>query len=144
MSPKNGARVGKRFNLVMAVNNFDLSCRLEGKKDLEGWGHLHVFVRQLGQTTAAPGTPMVAMMQTPAGMKTGKMLMVQTHMSMDQLKPLMMMAEPAMIGMPCTKTVPVDLSSWRLGSAKILVQLANNDHMPTRGASPATLDVILK
>lgn len=144
LSPKNGATVGKRFNLVMAVSHFDLSCNLEGKKDLAGWGHLHVFVHQDGETTAAPSTPMVAMMQTPAGMKMGKMLMDQTHMSMDQLKPLMTMAEPAMIGMPCTKTVPVHLTSWRSGSAQILVQLANNDHMPTMGASPVVVDVKLK
>lgn len=144
LSPKKGATVGKRFNLVMAVSHFDLSCNLEGKKDLAGWGHLHVFVRQDGETTAAPSTPMVAMMQTPAGMKMGKMLMAQTNMSMDQLKPLMTMAEPAMVGMPCTKTVPVDLTSWRSGSAQILVQLANNDHMPTMDASPVVVDVKLK
>ncbi|MDQ2680343.1 MAG: hypothetical protein M3Y21_04885 [Candidatus Eremiobacteraeota bacterium] len=144
LAPKNGATVGKRFNLVMAVSHFDLSCNLEGKKDVEGWGHLHVFVHQNGETTASPGTPMVAMMQTPAGMEMGKMLMEQTHMSTDQLKPLMTMAEPAMIGMPCTKTAPIDLTSWRSGSAQILVQFANNDHMPTMGATPVVVDVKLK
>ena len=144
LSPKNGASVGKRFNLVLAVNNFDLSCKLEGKKDIAGWGHLHVFVQQGGETSASPNAPMVAMLQTPQGMKLGKMLARQTGMSMDQLKPLISMAEPAMIGMPCSKTIPVDLSSWHAGPAKIIVQLANNDHMPTMGTGPAIIGVNLK
>lgn len=144
LSPKNGASISKKFDLVVAVNNFDLSCNLEGKKDVEGWGHLHVFVRQAGQTSASPATPMVAMMKTPQGMKTGQMLMKQTGMSMDQLKPMMTMGMPAMVSMPCAKTLPMDLSTWRSGHAKIMVQLAKNDHMPTMGASPATIDVNLK
>ncbi len=144
LSPKNGAKVRKRFNLVLAVNHFDLSCNLEGKQDLAGWGHLHVFVHQNGQTSASASTPIAGMMQTPQGMKMGKELMGQTHMSMDQLKPMMTMAEPAMISMPCTKSVPVDLTTWHSGPAKIVVQLANNDHMPTMSASPAVIDVRLK
>lgn len=144
LSPRNGASVSRRFNLVLAVNNFDLSCSLEGKKDVEGYGHVHVFVQQNGETTASPATPMVSVMQMPEAMKMGQMLVKQTGMTMDQLKLMMTMAEPAMIGMPCTKTVPVDLSTWRSGPAKIVVQLANNDHMPTMATSPAIVDVTLK
>ncbi len=142
--PKNGASVGKRFNLVLAVKHFDLSCNLEGKRDVAGWGHIHVFVQQSGETSASPSAPMVALMQTPQGMKMGKALMKQTGMTMDQLKPMLMMAEAGMIGMPCTKTIPVDLSTWHSGAAKILVLLANNDHMPAAGATPAIIDVKLK
>lgn len=144
LSPKNGASVGKRFDLILAVNNFDLSCNLEGKRDIGGWGHVHVFAQQNGNTTASPSTPLVAMMKTPQGMKMGKMLMHQTGMSMNQLQPLMTMAEPGLIGMPCTKTIPVNLSTWHSGSAKLVVQLANDDHMPTMGAKPAVIDVNLK
>lgn len=144
LSPKNGASVGKRFNLVLAVSRFDLSCNLEGRKDLVGWGHVHIFVQQNGATSASPSTPMVAMMKTPQGMKMGKMLMHQTSMSMTQLNPMMMMAEPALIGMPCTKTIPMNLSTWHSGAAKVVVQLANNDHMPTMGATPAIIEVKLQ
>lgn len=144
LSPQNGASVGTHFNLVVAVNHFDLSCNLEGKQDLAGWGHLHVFVQQNGETSAAPSAPMVAMMQTPEGMKMGKMLMQQTGMTMDQLKPMMMMAEPGMIGMPCSKQIPVNLSTWHHGPAKIIVLLANNDHMPTMGVAPASISVNVK
>ncbi len=144
VSPKNGASVDKKFNLVLAVNNFDLSCNLEGKKDIEGWGHLHVFVQQAGETTASPATPMVTMMKTPEGTKMGQMLMKQTGMTMAQMKPMMTMAMPAMVSMPCARTLPIDLSTWHSGPAKIIVQLAKNDHMPTMGASPAIIDVNLK
>lgn len=144
VSPKNGATVGKKFNLALAVDNFDLSCSLEGKKDVEGWGHVHVFVQQDGETTASPSAPMVAMMRTPEGMKMGEMLMKQTGMSMDQMKPMMTMAMPAMVSMPCAKTLPIDLSNWHSGRAKIMVQLAKNDHMPAMGATPAVIDVNLQ
>lgn len=144
LSPKNGASIDKKFNLVLAVNHFDLSCNLEGRKDVEGWGHVHVFVQQAGETSASPATPMVAMMKTPEGMKMGQMLMKQTGMSMNQMKPMMTMAIPGMVSMPCAKTLAIDLSTWHSGPAKIIVQLAKNDHMPTMGASPAIIDVNVK
>lgn len=144
VSPKNGASVGRKFNLVLAAKNFDLSCDLEGKKDVAGWGHVHVFVQQAGETSASPSAPMVAMMKTPEGMQMGQMLMKQTGMSMDQMKPMMTMAMPAMVSMPCAKTLSLDLSTWHAGPAKIIVQLASNDHMPAMGASPAIVDVTLK
>lgn len=144
LSPKNGERVGKRFNLVLGIESFDLSCALEGKPNVAGWGHVHVFVQQAGETSAAPATPMVAMMQTPEGMKMGQMLMQSTGMTGEQLKPMLTMAQPALVGMPCSKTVPVDLSNWHAGPAKIIVQLANNDHMPTMGTAPAIVEVNVK
>ncbi|MGH7708286.1 MAG: hypothetical protein ACREM6_10230 [Vulcanimicrobiaceae bacterium] len=144
LSPQNGAAVSPKFDLVVAVKNFRLSCDLEGKKDVAGYGHIHVFVEQNGETSAAPGTPMLAMMQTPDGMKMGQMLAHETGMTTDQLKPMMQMAMPGMVGMPCTENIPVDLSSWNAGPAKIIVQLANDDHMPTMGVVPATLSVEVK
>ncbi len=144
VSPKNGATVGRKFNLVLAVNDFDLSCDLEGKPDVAGWGHIHVFVQQAGESSAAAATPMLAMMSTPDGMTMAKDFMMRSHMTMDQMKPLMSMSMPSMIGMPCTKTIPIDLSSWHAGPAKIVVQLANNDHMPTMGVAPVVFTVNVK
>jgi hypothetical protein len=120
VSPNNGASVGRTFDLKVAVRNFRNSCALEGKPDVRGWGHLHVFVTQAG-VTDRPAHDMMM----PASM--GKM-----------------MPETGMIGMPCTTTIPVDLSAWRSGPAKITVMLANNDHMPTMGAAPATINVIVR
>ena len=54
------------------------------------------------------------------------------------------MAMPGMIGMPCTKTVPVDLSAWKAGKTKLMVMLAKNENMPTAGAVPASVDVVVK
>ncbi|HUY11428.1 MAG TPA: hypothetical protein VMV73_04110, partial [Candidatus Dormibacteraeota bacterium] len=76
VSPKNGASVGRKFDLVLAVNNFDLSCALEGKPNVAGWGHVHVFVQQAGESSAAAATPMVAMMSTPEGMSMAKGFMM--------------------------------------------------------------------
>ncbi len=144
VSPKNGATVSRKFNLVLAVRNFDLSCDLEGKPNVAGWGHVHVMVQQQGETSANAPTPMLAMMKTPQGMAMGQAFMQETHMTMDRMQPMMTMAEPSLIGMPCTKTIPVDLSTWHSGKANIVVQLANNDHMPTMGTTPATLIVNVK
>lgn len=144
VSPKSGASVPRKFNLVLNVENFGLSCDLEGKPNVAGWGHVHVMVQQEGETSATAATPMVAMMKTPDGMAMGQTFMQETHMTMDQMQPMMTMAEPSMIGMPCTKSIPIDLSTWHSGKARIVVQLANNDHMPTMGTAPTTLTVNVK
>lgn len=144
VSPKNGASVSTEFNLVLAVHNFHLSCDLEGKPDIAGWGHVHVMVRQQGETTATAATPMVAMVKTPQGMAMAKPFMQQTHMTMAQMQPMMMMAIPSMIGMPCASIIPVNLSTWHSGTATIVVQLANNDHMPTMGVTPVMITVHVK
>ena len=144
ISPKNGASVAKKFNLVLAVRNFGLSCDLEGKPNVAGWGHVHIMVQQDGETTANAATPVAAMMKTPGGMAAGQKFMQETHMTMDQLQPMLTMSEPSLVGMPCTKTIPIDLENWHAGNAHILVQLANNDHMPTMGVAPATLTVKVK
>lgn len=116
VSPANGASVGRTFPLVVTVDNVDLSCNLEGKPNVKGYGHLHVFVHESGVTP--PSMPMSGDM--------AKMSMV------------------GMIGMPCTTTVPVDLSTWKPGPATITVMLADNDHGPTTGAVPASVEVTLK
>ncbi|TAM75745.1 hypothetical protein EPN44_07260 [bacterium] len=42
----------------------------------------------------------------------------------------------ALPGMSCAKTIPVDLSTWHDGQAKIVVMLVNHDHMSAPGAVP--------
>jgi hypothetical protein len=121
--PKSGAQVPKTFNLVVNVKNFDLSCDLEGKSNVDGWGHLHVFVHQAGVTDVH----MHPMSQMPKEKSmSGMMSMV------------------GMVGMPCTTTVPIDLSTWHSGKAHLLVMLANNDHNPVKGAGSAAVDVTVK
>ncbi|TAM57672.1 hypothetical protein EPN52_12520 [bacterium] len=144
ISPKNGATVGRTFDVKVAVSDFDLSCDLEGKPDVAGYGHIHIFATQSGETTQKPAAPLAAMMKTPAGMEMGKGLMHDTGMSMNEMQMMLTTSMPGMLGMPCTTTIPVDLSQWRGGQAKILVMLANNDHMPTPNVAPAAISVHLK
>jgi len=137
LSPRAGAVVGRKVELNVAVSGFDLSCDLEGKPDVAGYGHLHVFVSQ--------GT---AEMAKPHDMGSMHGDMHQDSMKTEKARGAAMgmesMAMPGMVGMPCTKTVPIDLSAWTSGKARLMVMLANNDHMPTAGAVPAVIDVIVK
>jgi hypothetical protein len=114
LRPQNGATVGKKFNLVMQVKNFDLSCDLEGKPDIPGWGHIHVFLHQAGADRG----------------------MNEMHGGM--------MSMAGMISMPCSTRTPVDLTAWHSGKTHILVMLVNNDHDPVMGAASSAIDVILK
>ncbi len=133
ISPAEGATVGKRFDLQVAVQDFTLSCDAEGKPDEPGIGHLHVFVTQKGVTDAKSMGMNHGMAQT--GSKMGG------HMSGNKMSAMEggMMSMAGMVGMPCTKTIPVDLSTWRSGKAKVAIILANNDHMPTMGANGAAV-----
>jgi hypothetical protein len=135
--PQNGATVGKRFDLALQVKNFNLSCDLEGKPNVPGWGHVHVFVQQHGVTDV----PMKKMGGAPMPMeKTSGTSMGQGMGEMHRG----MMSMVGMISMPCTRTIPVDLSAWHSGNAHVLVMLVNNDHNPVMGAAPAAIDVTLK
>jgi len=127
VAPANDTTVDKTFSLKVAVQDFKLSCDAEGKPDEPGVGHLHVFVKQAGVTDKAPATSEHgSASMTGSKMSGGEMSMV------------------GMIGMPCTTTVPVDLSTWKSGKANVIVMLANNDHMPAMGTQAASITVTLK
>jgi hypothetical protein len=143
LSPKSGATVDKKFNVTLAVHNFNLSCNAEGREDVAGVGHIHIFAYQAGVTDKKETAPMVAMMSTDSGKMLAQKLMQQTGMSASDLNMMASMTMPGLLGMPCTKTIPVDLSDWNSGPTRILVQLAKNDHMPAQ-ATPAVINVNLK
>ncbi|TAM92807.1 hypothetical protein EPN42_00035 [bacterium] len=134
LSPGNGARVGKTFDLKVAVSNFQLSCDLEGRPNIAGYGHLHVFVTQSGVTDKPSWAPKMSMEPMSSSMK-GESPMA------GEMK---MMSMVGMIGMPCATTIPVDLSQWHTGKAKIVVMFANNDHEPTMGVAAAAVTVIVR
>lgn len=46
VSPKTGSLVSRNVELKVAISGYDLSCNLEGKPNVAGYGHLHVFVMQ--------------------------------------------------------------------------------------------------
>jgi hypothetical protein len=137
ISPATGAVVPRKFNVQVAVTNFGLSCDLEGKSNVAGYGHLHVFVNQAGVTTP---THMMKAGEMKGEMKGHEPM----EMKAGEMKGMESMAMTGMVGMPCTNTVPVNLSTWKTGKAHVTVMLANNDHNPTSGAVPAAIDVTVK
>lgn len=50
VEPADGATVDPRFNLEVSWTNFKPSCDLEGKSNIWGVGHLHVFVDMMMAT----------------------------------------------------------------------------------------------
>jgi hypothetical protein len=107
--PTDGATVGPKFNLGVQASNFTASCDLEGKRNVTGHGHYHVFVDQ----------DPVQMMQMMMG---GDHQMMGDHMDMMEM--------PGMISMPCANSIPVNLSAWPSGPHTIAVELEQNDHTP--------------
>jgi hypothetical protein len=144
LSPKNGESVERKFDVKLAVTGFHESCDLEGRPNVPGYGHLHVFVTQPGITDKTAQAPMVAMMQTPSGKMIAERLAKETGMSMDQVKSMASMAMVGMQSMPCASTIPVDLTTWQRGPARVMIMLANDDHEPTTGVAPAAITVNVK
>ncbi|MDE2571250.1 MAG: hypothetical protein KGM44_01855, partial [bacterium] len=145
LSPAAGAAVGKQFDLKLAVRHFTASCDLEGRSNIAGYGHIHVFVTQAGVTDKPSWKPEMAM--SPMGQMKGESPkggeMKGGEMKGGEMKggEMQMMSMVGMIGMPCTTTVPVDLSAWHQGKAKIVVMLVGNDHNPLPGLTPAAITV---
>jgi hypothetical protein len=144
LSPKNGESVERKFDVKLAVTGFHDSCDLEGRPNVPGYGHLHIFVTQSGVTDKTAAAPMVAMMQTPSGKMVAEKLGKETGMSMDQITSMASMAMVGLQGMPCSSTIPVDVTTWQRGPARIMIMLANDDHEPTAGVAPAAITVNVK
>ena len=70
VSPKPGATVHGGFNLVVAVQNFKLSCALYGKANVKGYGHWHANVDTTTMGMMGMGTML--------GMSCGKSFHVST------------------------------------------------------------------
>ena len=112
VSPSDGATVPPVFTVEVAPVNFESSEGLEGKQNVPGYGHWHVFV----DTT----DPMALMEAAMAEMGTpeaaeGEM----AHMAMPM---------PAMVAMPGTNSFELDLSAWGPGEHTIFIEPVQNDH----------------
>ena len=70
VSPRPGASVHGRFDLVVDVKNFKLSCALYGKPDVAGYGHWHANVDSTTRGMMGMGTMM--------GMSCGRSLHLST------------------------------------------------------------------
>jgi hypothetical protein len=112
--PPDGATVGPVFTLHVTKNNFTPSLQLEGKPNLAGYGHYHVFVD-------------MPMMDMSSGQGMGGM-----------------MSMAGMIGMPGSDDIPVDLRAWPNGKHTITVEPVQDDHTPIQGATPGMITITLQ
>jgi len=112
--PPDGATVGPLFTLQVNKTNFAPSLELEGKPNLAGYGHYHVFVDM----------PMMDM--TAGGGGEG------------------MMSMAGMIAMVGNDSIPVDLRAWPNGPHTITVEPVQNDHTPIQGAKEAMIKITLQ
>lgn len=113
-APASNATVPPQFTIEVAAPNFTPSCDLEGKPDIAGVGHYHIIV---DEGSMPMGMPMDQSggMQAPMDQSGGRQEM---------------MTMPGMIAMPCTNSIPVDLSAWPSGRHTVTVELEQNDHTP--------------
>jgi hypothetical protein len=114
--PPHGATVGPLFTLQVTKKSFTPSLELEGKANLAGYGHYHVFVD-------------MPMMDMTGGGGQG-------------MEGMMSMA--GMIAMPGNDSIPVDLSAWPNGQHTITVEPVQNDHTPIQGAKEAMITITLQ
>ncbi len=121
LSPADGATVGTKFTMELKPTNFTPSENLEGKANIQGYGHYHIFIDMNMNTEMSTSTDM-----TPMPSSSGEMNM---------------MSMAGMVLMPGSNTFSVDLSAWPAGKHTVTVELVNNDHTPIMEAKSATITV---
>ncbi len=126
ISPRDGATVGPKFSMQVAPTNFKPALDLEGKPNIKGYGHYHVFVDMEMSSMQMPSTQM-------SGGSTEMSHAVGGMMSM-----------AGMVGMPGSNTFPIDLTAWKNGKHTITVETVQNDHTDIEGAKPATITINLQ
>jgi len=113
VSPTDGAEVEAAFTVEVAPVNFAPSATLEGKQNVPGYGHYHVFV---DTDMAMIGMAMESSPET--GMGSPEAGMDEMHMK----------AMAGMVAMPGTNTFDLDLSAWGPGEHTIWIEPVQNDH----------------
>jgi hypothetical protein len=127
VSPADGATVGPQFTMRVQPANFKPSLDLEGKPNINGYGHYHVFVDM--KMSEMP-------MQMSGESTSGGSMQMSGEMSM--------MSMAGMVGMPGSDSFPVDLSAWKNGQHTITVEPVQNDHTEIHGAKPAMITISLE
>ncbi len=123
LSPSNGTDVSPTFTVEVKPVNFEPSAALEGKQNVPGYGHYHVFVdtdMSMGMMgmEGSPmaeehmGTPMAGMEGTPGG----------------DMADMHMMAMAGMVLMPGSNSFDLDLSAWGPGKHTVWIEPVQNDH----------------
>lgn len=128
-SPSDGATVGPQFNLQVNPANFTPSEGLEGKQNLKGYGHYHLFV---DMSKEGMGGDMSGNMASSTPESGGDMS--GEHM----------MSMAGMISMPCSNSIPVNLSAWPAGKHTLIVEPVQNDHTTLQSAKHAMITILLQ
>ena len=115
VSPMDGAIVPAIFGIEVAPVNFNPTADLEGKTNIPGYGHWHVFV----------DTDMSAMGMMSMGMASPEAEMASPEAGMDHMA---MMSMAGMVSMPGANTFDIDLSAWGPGTHVIWIEPVQNDH----------------
>ena len=93
LSPAKGAKLSGNFDITVQVSNYNISCALEGKPDVGGYGHWHVNLETLNsgmmgmETMARMSCQRVHQMSTQ-NFPAGKHLLI-VYLTDDQHAPLM-------------------------------------------------------
>lgn len=111
VSPADGATMPAKFTVDVKAVNFTPSDKLEGKANVPGYGHYHVFIDTPMMGMGSMASPAVGMMSTP--------------MAGDGMA---MMSMAGMVLMPGSDTFDLDLSAWGSGEHTIWIEPVQNDH----------------
>jgi azurin len=131
VSPEDGTTVSPVFTVEVEPINFTVAEEFEGKQNVPGHGHWHVFV-----DTA---DPMALMQQAMAELQHD---MSATPASGEMAH--MAMPMPAMVLMPGTNTFELDLTAWGPGEHTIFIEPAQNDHTHLEEFEPLIFTVVVE
>ncbi len=93
LSPAKGAHLSGAFDISVQVSNYNISCALEGKPDVAGYGHWHVNLETLssgmmGMETMARMSCQNVLHMNTQGFPAGHHLLI-VYLTDDQHAPLM-------------------------------------------------------
>ncbi len=93
VSPAKGTQLSGNFNITVQVSNYNISCALEGKPDVAGYGHWHVNLETLnsgmmGMETMARMSCHSVLQLSTQNFPAGKHLLI-VYLTDDQHAPLM-------------------------------------------------------
>lgn len=131
VSPSDGAEVPAKFTVEVKPVNFSPSEALEGKQNVPGYGHYHVFVDT--------DMSMMGMMASPAAEE-----MMGTPSAEGEMGGMHMMAMAGMVLMPGNNTFELDLSAWGPGKHTIWIEPVQNDHTPFESFGHVEFTVTVK
>ncbi len=122
VSELDGTTVSGPFTVELTPVNFTPSANLEGKQNVPGYGHYHVFVSQ-----STDGSPMAA--DDAAGSPAANAAPAGI---------------PGLVAMPGDNTFDLDLSGWGPGEYTVMISPAQNDHTPYEGGGQVEFTVVVQ